>query len=72
MVIIRLNTYLLKNITDYTLAFCKLEMSVFKKQLYNHLCVETNIWPDNDHLGSKNVCNKLYNKSCVDGFLLFA
>jgi hypothetical protein len=55
MAIIRLNTYLLKYIKDYTLAFSKLEMSVFKKQLYNNLCVGTSIWPDDGHLGSKNV-----------------
>jgi len=71
MVIIRLNTYFLKHITDYTLAFSKLEMSVFKKQLFNHLCVGTSIWPDNDHLGSKNVAINYTIKVVLIGFCYF-
>jgi len=63
MVISRLNAYLLKHVKDYTLGFSKLEISVFKKQLYNHLCVGTSIWPDDGHLGSKNAAIISYNKT---------
>jgi hypothetical protein len=71
MFIIRPNTYLLKHVKDYTLAFSKLEISVFKKQLYNHLFVGTSIWPDDGHLGSKIVTINCTIKVVLTGFYFF-